>query len=505
MDNPDGGKTASSSLSPIPPLSLLSTFLPSPLSSHSYPTMKYCSLCALAAGLAAHKSLAFSQLRMMQTTTSDGSSSANLQHKLGKLFTSAALATTVLIAPMNIDLSYQQINHQPAISLLSITANALTENQQFISEVWAAVTSQYFDQTFNGLGMEGWKSIKKEALKSVEETGPDDDDIVNEIVTNMLSRLDDPYTRFLPRQKFETMTAYATGTSVGGAGIGVQLLEDARSKNVMVMAVTENSPASKAGLQAGDILTKIDGESVEGSSADVVAAKCRGEAGEKIDLDFSRTDDDGKMISQHVSLTRAKIAQNPIQASTFSSDSGKKIGLLRIPSFSTETVTQMVDGLRSVTSANVDAIAIDLRGNVGGFMPAGVDAAKLFLPAKAKIISEVDKSGVAKTYFADGIGSETSIPLYIIVDKRTASASEIFSAALQENGRAVIVSTSNSFGKGRIQNVKPLENGSGVAITRARYVTPNGRDIHGVGIPPDKKPARCGTFDSAKTCLDGIV
>jgi carboxyl-terminal processing protease len=271
------------------------------------------------------------------------------------------------------------------------------------------------------------------------------------------------------------------------------------------MAVTENSPASKAGLQAGDILTKINGESVEGSSADVVAAKCRGDVGEKVEVDFFHTNDDGKTINKHVLLTRAKIAQNPIKVSTFSTDSGKKIGLLRMPSFSTETVTQMVDGLRSVTSSNVDAVAIDLRGNVGGYMPAGVDAAKLFLPAKAKIISEVDKSGVAKTYFADGIGSETSMPLYIIVDKRTASASEIFSAALQDNKRAAVVGTSNSFGKGRIQNVKPLENGSGLAVTRARYVTPNGRDIHGIGIPPDKKPAQCETFDSVKTCLNGII
>jgi carboxyl-terminal processing protease len=165
-----------------------------------------------------------------------------------------------------------------------------------------------------------------------------------------------------------------------------------------------------------------------------------------------------------------------------------------------------VNGLRSISSdVTVDAIAIDLRGNVGGYMPAGVDAAKLFLPKGSRIISEVGKSDTSsKIYDADGIGSETSIPLYVLVDKRTASASEIFAAALQDNGRAIIAGTTNSFGKGRIQSVQPLENG-GVAVTRARYVTPKGRDIHGVGITPDRKPRQCEANDFAKTCLVDII
>ena len=138
-------------------------------------------------------------------------------------------------------------------------------------------------------------------------------------------------------------------------------------------------------------------------------------------------------------------------------------------------------------------------------MPAGVDLANLFLPSRAHIIAEVGKSGTFKAYDADGIGSETSLPVYILVDKRTASAAEIFTAALQDNRRALVVGKTNTFGKGRIQNVQPLENGSGVAVTRARYVTPNGKDIHGVGIVPNREPSQCEANDSAKTCLADIV
>ena len=115
----------------------------------------------------------------------------------------------------------------------------------------------------------------------------------------------------------------------------------------------------------------------------------------------------------------------------------------------------------------------------------------------------MDKSGAIKGYDADGIGAETSIPLYLLVDGRTASAAEIFAAALQDNQRGIVVG-SKTFGKGRIQNVQALENGSGLAITRARYITPKGRDLHGVGIIPNKE-SQCNSSDSAKTCLADIV
>ena len=359
-------------------------------------------------------------------------------------------------------------------------------------------------------------------------------------IRDMLLSLDDPYTRYLPREKYDALTSYATGGKMdfvseegdAGGGIGVRLLEDPRSGDVLVMGITNGGPADIAGVRAGDAIIAIDGMDARGMTSDIVASKCRGRVGDEVNVDIQRGDDGGAMPTiRHLRLTRARIDNvvNRIESSIFVSGGGRWVGLLRVPSFSTETASQMVDGLRYVTTTadggggggggggTIDAIAIDIRGNVGGYMEAGVDVARLFLPAGDRIISEVGRpmgaggsssssSSYTKIYDADGIGARTSVPVYVLVDQRTASAAEIFACALQDNKRATIVGTTSTFGKGRIQTVRPLGNGyGGVAITRARYVTPSGRDLHGVGIKPDRVPVRCGIEDTARTCLADIV
>jgi carboxyl-terminal processing protease len=272
------------------------------------------------------------------------------------------------------------------------------------------------------------------------------------------------------------------------------------------MATTPGGPAALAGVQVGDIILKIDGKSMDGATAEVVAANCKGEQGQKVDVVLLRQGENANAGKEYLkTLTRDKVKLNPIQSSIFTSSAGKRVGLLTIPSFSTETVKEMVDRMNSLSDVGkLDAIAIDIRGNVGGFMKAGIDAANLFLPARARIIAEVDRSGAIKGYDSDGIGAETSLPLYLLVDGRTASAAEIFAAALQDNQRGIVVG-SKTFGKGRIQNLQALENGGGVAITRARYITPKGRDLHGVGIIPNKESSQCTSADSAQTCLTDIL
>eukprot|EP00797_Seminavis_robusta_P025273 Sro439_g143150.2 (164) ;mRNA; r:18399-18890 len=155
--------------------------------------------------------------------------------------------------------------------------------------------------------------------------------------------------------------------------------------------------------------------------------------------------------------------------------------------------------------ANIKAIVLDVRGNAGGYMPAGVDVAKLFLPPKARIITQVDKSDRQTIEIADGIGSETKLPVYVIVDQRTASASEIMTAGLQDNGRATVVGASKTFGKGRIQNVQEVGDGSGIAVTKAKYITPNGNDIHGVGITPDVQSDSCSPENTVSDCLSKVI
>uniref|UniRef100_A0A7S3V553 PDZ domain-containing protein n=1 Tax=Chaetoceros debilis TaxID=122233 RepID=A0A7S3V553_9STRA len=445
-----------------------------------------------------------------------------------------ALFASVLFAPLDMSINYgdqmqaHPYQHQNSISIpipisiqaRSTIANALplNENQQFVSDVWFAVTAQFFDPTFNGMTENGWREEKLKAIQAVAETGPDAEDeiIVTQAINDMLGTLGDPYTRYLPREKYESLAAYARG---GSAGIGVQLLLNPRvdaGSSVMVANVSSEGPAMKSGMRQGDVIVQIDGESMEGMgvTAELVAAKCRGDPGSKVEVlvrhsydEGGGEGDDSKAKEERISITRANVKINPVQTYTFISPLKEQtVGLLNIPAFTQETSSQVIDAIRKVKNDNdVNAIVIDLRGNVGGYMPAGIDTAKLFLAGRRVIVAEVNKIGQASVSYADGIGADTSTPLYILVDRRTASASEIFAAALQDNRRAVLVGEEKTFGKGRIQNVQNVGNGCGVAVTRARYVTPNGRDVHGVGITPNKMAATCGPNDSAKVCLENIL
>jgi|AntAceMinimDraft_5_1070358.scaffolds.fasta_scaffold35336_1 carboxyl-terminal processing protease len=264
-----------------------------------------------------------------------------------------------------------------------------------------------------------------------------------------------------------------------------------------------------------------------GQPAELVARCLRGDPGSQVDLlvrHLGKVDASsgqaGKGGAARLTLTRAAVKVSPVEAAQVtvattarggggggsSSVGSVVVGVITVPSFSQETGGQLVEALRQVKPGSA-ALAVDLRGNAGGFMPAGVDAAKLFLPSGAKVISEVARDGSAQVFLADGVGAETQTPLYLLVDSRTASAAEIMAVALQDNNRATLVGGSaKTFGKGRIQNVQQLADGSGVAVTKAKYLSPTGRDIHGVGITPNVvNVAGCAPASPAEACLAGVL
>ena len=230
----------------------------------------------------------------------------------------------------------------------------------------------------------GWKQKQLEAVKAVTNIVPDDKELVYSSIRSMLAALNDPYTRFLTPDQYESLAAYnARG---GSAGLGISLIVDPSSGNVVVASVTKGSPAKKGGVVPGDVIVEVDGMDTKAATAELVAAKCRGEPGSFVNVAVRH---EGKNKLMPLSLTRAKIKMNPVETSTVTVDN-KKVGLLKVAAFSQETVSQIVDALRDVKSAS--AIVIDLRGNVGGYMPAGVDVAKL--SPKTRIISEVDKTTI---------------------------------------------------------------------------------------------------------------
>jgi carboxyl-terminal processing protease len=259
-----------------------------------------------------------------------------------------------------------------------------------------------------------------------------------------------------------------------------------------------------------------------GQPAELVARFMRGDAGTDVNVlvrHLGKVDANGKAskgATARMTLKRAAVKVSPVEARQITLKSSKsggkdggdvKVGVITVPSFSQETVGQLVEALRTVKPGS-DALTIDLRGNAGGYMPAGVDAAKLFLPSGSKVISEISRDeSAAQVFLAEGVGAETQLPLYLLVDSRTASASEIMAVALQDNHRATLVGGSaKTFGKGRIQNVQQLSDGSGIAVTKAKYLSPTGRDIHGVGITPDTvNVAGCAPASPADACLDGVL
>ena len=289
----------------------------------------------------------------------------------------------------------------------------------------------------------------------------------------------------------------------------MQLLLDPISGHVMIANTVPDGPAAKAGILPGDVVVQVDGVDVQSATAEVVAAMCRGEEGTTVTLAIRH---DGTTSSPsattQLTVTRVPIQIKSVESSIFLSNTGNKIGLVKISSFNQQdTVSNVMKAVKDVKDQGASILVLDLRGNAGGYMPAGVDVAQLFLPRQALIMTESDRAANSVAYTADGIGADTIDPLFVLVDERTASASEILTAALQDNHRATVVgSAAKTFGKGRIQNVQgPLGDGSGFAVTKAKYLTPSGRDIQGVGIVPDFVKPECDAKAPASLCLDGIV
>merc|ERR1712216_27769 len=162
----------------------------------------------------------------------------------------------------------------------------------------------------------------------------------------------------------------------------------------------------------------------------------------------------------------------------------RMVGVIKLPVFAKNTPTQVKGAVVGLIKEGAQALIIDLRGNVGGYFPAGVDLAKELLPSESMIVSVNDRNGAGTEYRTDAIGSVLEIPVVLLVDHNTASAAEVFAAALQENGRAQVVGE-QTYGKGLVQTIARLQDGSALVVTVATYKTPLGNDINKVGIQPD--------------------
>ena len=380
--------------------------------------------------------------------------------------TSLALAGLLAVAPVT------ALAGAVALTTNVERADAVTNEQLLYLEAWRAVDRAYVDKTFNG---QSWFRVREDTLKKKKLSSRDD--TYNEI-KSMLASLGDPFTRFLEPDQYKALKGATSGGKLVGCGLEVSFRSGSGSKSLYVVSPAANGPAERAGIRPGDEILKIDGRDTGDLSLYAAGNALQGAEGSTATLTVRR-DDRGTSKEFEVEVTRAKIDSKSVDFGTC----GDSVGYLRIGNFSRMTAEDVLDALESFKNKGVGHIVLDVRNNGGGVFNAGVQVARMLINS-GDLVLIADSDGVRDVVEAEGQAIDTKTPMVVLVNKGTASASEVLAGALKDNKRASIAGE-NSFGKGLIQTLVELSDGSAVTVTVSKYQTPNGIDINKKGIEPD--------------------
>ena len=302
----------------------------------------------------------------------------------------------------------------------------------------------------------------------------DDEALRDGMLKGMVDALGDPYSVYYTKEEFEEMMESSSGSF---EGIGAYLQQDADTMALEVTRPMDGSPAEAAGILAGDIIVTVDGEDVTQEDINVIVSKIRGEKGTTVVLGIKREGEDDIL---EISVERDVVYEQSVAGEMIDEDN--KIGYIYISSFEDDTANQFRSSLEELQSEGMERLIIDLRDDGGGYVDVCTDICDMILP-ECNIVSTKDKHGITMNY--DSSDTEfIRMPIVVLVNENTASASEIMTGALKDNDYATIVGT-KTFGKGIVQDVLDLDDGSGVKITVSEYFTPSGECIHGKGIEPD--------------------
>ncbi len=347
-------------------------------------------------------------------------------------------------------------------------ASAFTEEQKIFSQAWRIVSQAYVDDSFNH---QNWWALREKTLKQ----RLDNRDATYAAIQKMLESLDDPFTRLLKPSQYRSLQVNTSGEL---SGVGLQIAIDAETGELEVVAPIAGSPADQAGIQPRDRILEIDGALTSQLTLDEAAVRMRGPVGTMVTLRIQGKNGEPKLIE----LVRDRIALNPVYAVLDSAPEGVPVGYIRLTQFSANAPTEVADAISRLKEQGAQAYILDLRNNPGGLLQAGIEIARYWLN-EGTIVYTVNRQGTLGSFEDDG-PALTEDPLVVLVNQGTASASEILAGALQDNHRAQLVGE-KTFGKGLIQSLFDLSDGSGLAVTVAKYETPNHRDIHKLGIKPD--------------------
>lgn len=325
-------------------------------------------------------------------------------------------------------------------------------------------------------------TIDRYYLESVDEQT-----LEKGVYDGLLEALGDPYSTYYSSEELKELQDKTEGIYYGiGAYVGI----DADTSLPRLTGIIEGTPAQESGLRAGDLLYKVDGEEVQGLELTQVVSKIKGEEGTSVHLTIIR---EGATDYLEVDVVRRKVESPTVNQKML--DGG--IGYIQITEFDTVTLDQFTEALAVCRGSGMKGLILDLRGNPGGNLNTVCDIAREILP-KGLIVYTEDKDGKRSEYTCDGT-KEMKEPLVVLVDSGSASASEILAGAVKDYGIGTLVGTT-TFGKGIVQRIISLSDGSAVKLTVSNYYTPNGNNIHKIGIEPDIEEK----FDSEAYYNDGV-
>ena len=341
--------------------------------------------------------------------------------------------------------------------------------KEVIDHVWQIVYRDFLDS--NGkFQKSNWINLRKEVLSKTYS----DSNEAYDAIRDMLSNLDDSYTRFLEPKEFNQMRIDTSGELTG---VGIQIVKDKESDDLIIISPIEGTPAFDAGIKARDKILSIDDISTEGMNIEDAVKLIRGQRGTKVKLEILRGSNSFFKI-----LSREKIEIKSVSSKVNQTKNGLSIGYVRIKQFNANASKETRDAIKDLETKKVAGYVLDLRSNPGGLLESSIDISRHFIN-KGVIVSTVSKDGLKETKKGNG-QALTKKPLVVLVNEGSASASEIVSGAIKDNKRGKLVGK-KTFGKGLVQSMRTLVDGSGLTVTVAKYLTPNGTDINKSGIIPD--------------------
>ncbi|KAK9289565.1 hypothetical protein L1049_007721 [Liquidambar formosana] len=353
--------------------------------------------------------------------------------------------------------------------------------QRTLVEAWGLIRETFIDPTYNH---QDWDSKLQQTM--VEMFPLRSADAAYNKISGMLSTLGDPFTRLISPKEYQS---FRIGSDGNLQGVGLFINVEPSTGHLVVMSCIEGSPAARAGIHEGDELIEINGERLDGVNSETAAQKLRGRAGTTVTVKLHNGKDWGSDSSlREVKLPRELIKLSPISSAIIPHRTPdghlSKTGYVKLSAFSQTAATDMENAINEMEGQGVQSYILDLRNNPGGLVKAGLDVAQIWLDGDETLVNTIDREGNMLPINMVNGHAITHDPLVVLVNEGSASASEILAGALHDNGRAILVGH-KTFGKGKIQSVTELHDGSALFITVAKYLSPALHDIDQVGITPD--------------------